>query len=585
MKKDVFCKNILMIFNRIISDKPTFSGILGLHKKTLNLLISCCYVVTYFVRKNFTMPAVTPTILVSSQCPAELDVTTVLVPVWGAEKSANKDADAPASLPVSTALTCLADAMGLPVYDIAKEEKFTGTLAKTLVLRLPPSDKHTIKRVVLLGLGEAKKLTLGKLTMAIASGLKVIQAWDDTLQKVGISLPKPYEKWGGALNTVEVSKTTVSVEDITLAVTRGVFAVTYKALEAKKPAKPFANVVYLSPAETVSAVEQTLPLAIALNEGRSLTKDLVNMPANIKTTQTLVDAAKAIAAEFEHVSATIVEDVAWIQTEMPCFYQVARGSVETDPPKWIHLVYKGSNPTRKVALVGKSVIFDTGGYQVKPGDYMVTMKGDMAGGASVLGTLKAIATVAPAHLELHVFLAATPNKIDSDAMIPDSIVNTTCGKTVEIRHTDAEGRLTLIDAVTKACEQKPEAIVTVATLTGAAMMAVGRTIALMSNCPHWGALVHAGAEAAGEPVQALTVTPEDFENIQSKAEGADLRNTNRAKNRGAQTAAAFVMEGAEEGVPVVHLDIAGADMTDDEKATAYSVGSLVHFLLALPAEK
>ena len=179
---------------------------------------------------------------------------------------------------------------------------------------------------------------------------------------------------------------------------------------------------------------------------------------------------------------------------------------------------------------------------------MVTMKGDMAGGASVLGTLKAIAKVAPAHLELHVFLAATPNKIDSDAMIPDSIVNTTCGKTVEIRHTDAEGRLTLIDAVTLACKQKPEAIVTVATLTGAAMMAVGRTIALMSNCPHWGDLVHTGAVVAGEPVKALTVTPEDFENIQSKAEGADLRNTNKGRTRGAQTAAAFVMEGADEGV-------------------------------------
>ena len=531
------------------------------------------------------MPAVTPTILVSDKCPTNVDVTTVLVPVWGAEAPADKTAeDAPKpSLPESKALSCMAEGMGLPIYAIAAEEKFTGTLAKTLVFRMPESTEHKIKRVVLLGLGEAKKLTLGKLTMAIASGLKSIQGWNEDLQKVAISLPKAYELFGGSLNTAETLKTSISTEEITLAVTRGVFAVTYKALEAKKPAKAFANLVYLTP--EVATVEQTLPLAIALNEGRSLTKDLVNMPANTKTTKSLVDAAKAIADEFASVSITVVDDVAWIEKEMPCFYQVARGSVATDPPKWIHLVYKGANPTRKIALVGKSVIFDTGGYQVKPGDSMVTMKGDMAGGASVLGTLKAIAKVAPAHLELHVFLAATPNKIDSDAMVPDSIVNTTCGKTVEIRHTDAEGRLTLIDAVTLACKQEPEAIVTVATLTGAAMMAVGRTIALMSNNPHWGDLVHAGAVTAGEPVQALTVTPEDFENIQSKAEGADLRNTNKGRTRGAQTAAAFVMEGADEGVPLVHLDIAGADMTDDEKATAYSVGSLVHFLLALPAQK
>jgi leucyl aminopeptidase len=260
---------------------------------------------------------------------------------------------------------------------------------------------------------------------------------------------------------------------------------------------------------------------------------------------------------------------------------VARGNVKSDPPRFIHLVYKGTNPSRKVALVGKSVIFDTGGYQVKPGNYMVTMKGDMAGGASVLGVAKALGEFQPEAVEVHMYLAATPNKIDSDAMIPDSIVDTTCGKKVEIRHTDAEGRLTLIDAVTKANEVDPEAIITIATLTGAAKMAVGNTICLMSNSPKWGHLIEASAQRGGDAVQYVDVTPADFENIKSKLDGADIRNTNRGSERGFQTAGAFVMSGAKEGTPVVHLDIAGADMLEDETSTGTPVATLFTFVTNL----
>jgi leucyl aminopeptidase len=234
-----------------------------------------------------------------------------------------------------------------------------------------------------------------------------------------------------------------------------------------------------------------------------------------------------------------------------------------------------------VALVGKSVIFDTGGYQVKPGNYMVTMKGDMAGGASVLGTAKALGELKPENVEVHMFLAATPNKIDADAMIPDSIVDTTCGKKVEIRHTDAEGRLTLIDAVTKANELDPEAIITVATLTGAAKMAVGNTICMMSNSTKWGMILEASAKVGGDAVQYVDVTPADFENIKSKLDGADIRNTNRGSERGFQTAGAFVMSGAKEGTPVVHLDIAGADMLEDETSTGTPVATLLTFVTGL----
>jgi leucyl aminopeptidase len=164
-------------------------------------------------------------------------------------------------------------------------------------------------------------------------------------------------------------------------------------------------------------------------------------------------------------------------------------------------------------------------------------------------------------------------------MIPDSIVNTTCGKKVEIRHTDAEGRLTLIDAVAKAVENNPDEIITIATLTGSASQAVGYYIALMGNNEALRDRVAEAGRLLGEPIQTLDVNEDDYENIKSKLDGADIINTSQRKHRGAQSAAAFVMSGAPDAMPMAHLDIAGADMTADEKATGTSVKTIIQYLL------
>jgi leucyl aminopeptidase len=320
-------------------------------------------------------------------------------------------------------------------------------------------------------------------------------------------------------------------------------------------------------------------------EARSFAKDLVNMPPNLKSTDTLLNEAK-ILDDLPHVLMDVEDSLETLANQMPCFYAVARGSLDTDPPKFIRVKYAPPNPSPdkkrlKVALVGKSVVFDTGGYQVKTDNFMNSMKGDMTGGAMALGTLKAACELGLTHVELTAYLAATPNKIDSDAFLPDSILNSTCGKKIEIRHTDAEGRLTLIDAVARALEDKPDVIITVATLTGAAMRAVGCHMALMGNDLAWRNRMEAAARKLGEPVQTLDVVEEDFENIKSKLDGADLINTSHSKFRGAQSAAAFVMSAVPEGIPLVHLDIAGADMTSDEKATGIAQRTLIQFLLDL----
>jgi leucyl aminopeptidase len=353
----------------------------------------------------------------------DLDISTVIYPVFAPTTEGDNNAGAPPpTLTKSHGLDALSESIGECVYALAQQEKFTGAFGKTLTLRLPAGKK--IKRFILVGLGDAKVLNKEKLSTPFTTAFKLVSSWSDELQSVGVSVPKPYSVWGGSLNNDEATQELQSTEFITLAITSALYNATYKARHNTKAPKALTNVVLLS--EEVATIEAVLPLAHALNEGRSLAKDLVNYPANLKMTDTLVEAAQAIAsAHPDRFSINVVSDVDTLAKEMPCFFEVAKGSLASDPPKFVHLTYKGSNPTRKLALVGKSLVFDTGGYQVKPGDFMNTMKGDMAGGASVLGTAKALGMLAPVGLEVHFFFAITPNRIDAGAMVPDSIVDTT----------------------------------------------------------------------------------------------------------------------------------------------------------------
>ncbi|WP_303675153.1 leucyl aminopeptidase family protein [Vampirovibrio chlorellavorus] len=444
---------------------------------------------------------------------------------------------------------------------IAAEEKFDGSKGKTLTVRQSSANKLGARRLVVVGLGEADKV--------------LPRHWEANAHKALAGLLGLKDFKAAAILLPEATEKLSTEAAVSLAVD-AVFQATYKSMEAKEPGPKLESVILLS----AKKLESTLQQAQALAEARSLVKDLVNHPSNLKSTNTLVEHAKTIGKN-SAIKVNVQNSVAWIEKNMPCFFTVAKGSLASDPPKFISLHYapKSGKAKKKIAIVGKSVIFDTGGYQVKPGDYMVTMKGDMTGGAVALGTMQAMAALQPQNIEVTAYLAATPNKIDSDAMIPDSIVNTTCGKKVEIRHTDAEGRLTLIDAVAKAAEGKPEEILTIATLTGAASVAVGSYIALMGNNEALRDRIAAAGRSQGEPIQTLDVTEDDFENIKSKLDGADIINTSQRKNRGAQTAAAFVMSGAPSELPMAHMDIAGADMTPDEKATGVSVKTIVQYLL------
>lgn len=506
---------------------------------------------------------------------ADVKADVLMIPVFQDENSHSapkdtrkKSGNKSEGLSLSGDLKMLDQAMQGMIQLAADDEKFSGAKKSLLSLRKTPADQIHVRRVLLVGLGSKDKLSVETLEQAYQKAFGAIIDLKD-LKSVALALPED---------------TSIEPNALLQALTDAAYQTTYRSEEATKKGPELKEVLLLTATSTTAAMKKALSEALALAEARSFVKDLVNKPANLKKTDTLANAAKTIG-KLPGMTIQVETRLDWLEKNMPCFFEVARGSLDSDPPKFITLTYKpaasgkkSKSPHKKIALVGKSVIFDTGGYQVKTGNYMNTMKGDMTGGACVLGTMRALAELKP-NVEVTAYLAATPNKIDSGAMIPDSIVNTACGKKVEIRHTDAEGRLTLIDAVALAAKEKPDEMITIATLTGSASQAVGLRIALMGNNNELRNRVEQAARYLGEPVQPLDVLEEDFEDIKSKLDGADIRNTHKSKGRGAQTAAAFVMSGAPEDLPIAHLDIAGADMTPDEKATGIGVKTLIRYVL------
>jgi len=305
------------------------------------------------------------------------------------------------------------------------------------------------------------------------------------------------------------------------------------------------------------AVERAAIVAEAVNYAR----DLVNEPPNVLTPAELAQRASAMAQELG-LEVEIWDENQIKQAGMGAFYGVAQGSA--NPPRFIQLAYKPQNPaSRVIAMVGKGLTFDTGGYSLKPSEAQISMKCDVAGAAAVLGAMRAIARLKP-EVEVRAYVAAAENMISGTAYRVSDVLKSLSGKTIEVLNTDAEGRLTLADAITYADRQGAEAIVELSTLTGACVVALGEKIAgLFANDARWGREVQEAAERAGEKVWPLPMEEEYLEALKSST--ADLKNTHgRSRSGGAITAALFLAEFTEK--PLVHLDIAGPAFT--EKAHA-----------------
>jgi len=239
---------------------------------------------------------------------------------------------------------------------------------------------------------------------------------------------------------------------------------------------------------------------------------------------------------------------------------VARGSAR--PPRLVRLAYRPADPVARVALVGKGITFDTGGISLKrPSEIMDAMKGDMAGAASVLAVFTALADLR-VPLEVHGELCLAENMPGGDAQRPSDVITMRNGTTVEVRNTDAEGRLVLADGLALAAEGGPDAIVDVATLTGAAIRAIGpRATAIFANDDDLLRQLLSAAEDAGEATWHLPLWEELRDNLESEV--ADLDNLG-GDEAGATMGGLFLREFIDEN-PWAHLDIAGPSWQDEDR--------------------
>ncbi len=327
------------------------------------------------------------------------------------------------------------------------------------------------------------------------------------------------------------------------------------------------------------ALEEVIKEGLLLAEAQKTTKFLVDEPANLMVPEVLAEKAKELGRECGF-DVDVYEQDKIESLGMTAYLSVAKGST-SHPPKLIVMRYNGGEKNDKTyGLVGKGLCFDSGGYSLKPSVGMDTMKLDMGGSATVIGAMQAIAS-AKLPVNVVAVVAACQNLIGPDAYFPGDIIGSMAGKSIFVKNTDAEGRLTLVDAITYIIRnEKVDTVFDFATLTGAAMAAFGSACAAtLSNDDELYKVFEDAAVRAGEKVWRMPIFDEYRELI--KHHEADL--TNSAGNPGMITAGMFVGEFVEDK-PWVHVDIAPTAHIDkpsgfyDKGATGYGVKLCYEFM-------
>ena len=327
----------------------------------------------------------------------------------------------------------------------------------------------------------------------------------------------------------------------------------YKFTEFKSEPKPSKIQSIL----VFGASEEELEGAATAAEATAVARDLINTPANALTPDALARRATEIA-DVAGLECTVWGEDELTERGFGGVLGVAQGSVQ--PPRFIQLHYRPADPTAKIALVGKGITYDSGGLSLKDAKSMETMKTDMSGSAAVIAAMGAIGRIAPS-VEVLGLVPSTENMPGGGAIKPGNVITHYGGKTVEVLNTDAEGRLVLADALAYASEQEPDAIVDVATLTGAIMIALGtKATGLFCNDDDMAQRLTEVGAAEGERMWRMPLFADYAADLESDV--ADLKNISGARYGGAIVAAVFLQQFVGKGIAWAHLDIAGAARSD-----------------------
>ena len=495
--------------------------------------------------------------------PAELETESlVAIALDHAEKdaSANKSEAAKKDKPLLKLATS-DSAVQSVAADLLASGELTGRPFEANLLHKPAGLKA--KRLLLIGGGAAKKFTSYDLRRIAGTAVR-------TLKSRGIR------------SFAFIAPPSIPAEEAVRAIVEGALVGNFDPdyyRSDRKDQKIDALTIVAGGNADHSALEKAAQEALIIGESQNFTRDLVNEPSNRMTPTILADRAKKMCQEVglkcEVYGADKIKEL-----KMGAFWSVAQGSDE--PPALIVMTYEPSGAPAKpvLGLVGKGITFDTGGISIKPADGMEKMKYDMAGGATMIGAMRAIALLKP-KVKVIGIVCATENMPSGKAQKPGDVQIAMSGKSIEIINTDAEGRLVLADGLFYARQLGCTHLVDAATLTGAVVVALGyANVGAFSNDDAiYERLLKANAEA-GEKMWRLPLDDEYKENIKSTI--ADMVNSG-GRWGGAINAAMFLQEFAED-TPWIHLDIAGTAWMEDQKPwiakgpTGIALRSLVGFV-------
>ncbi|HIU92197.1 MAG TPA: leucyl aminopeptidase [Candidatus Limenecus avicola] len=454
---------------------------------------------------------------------------------------------------------------GLISKFIIAKEGFDGKFGKMYLL--PTYGKIAAEKVLLVGLGKNKDFTPNRLRELSAKIIKKCRKMGNAKKVISVL-------HGAGIGGYDPEISARMIAEGTL-----IGSYSFDKYKTEKSSKKVDEFVIVDMVEenckkAKAGVKKGKIIGSALNFAR----DLSNEQPAYATPSKLAE----IAQSFKDLEVKVYDKDEIEKMGMGAFLGVAKGS--SQPPKFIHMHYKGSNQKliqRKIAIIGKGICFDSGGLDIKPPSSMLNMKDDMSGAAAVLGVMSVLKDLKP-NCEVHGIIAACENMPGCSAYKPGDVLTAKNGKTIEVDNTDAEGRLTLADALCYACELDVDEVIDIATLTGACVVALGSAASgIMGNHqPTIDKLIKC-ANSGGEKMWQLPMFDEYKESLQSDV--ADMRNTG-SRMGGAQIAGIFLQNFVKK-VHWAHIDVAGTAFLDKPQnefpkgATGAGVRTLINYLM------
>src|SRR5580692_8945483 len=429
---------------------------------------------------------------------------------------------------------------------LASSGELTGKTLEMTLVHAPAGLKAA--RLLLVGAGKREKFDSATLRKISGAALRYLKS-------------RGVHKFAFAAREGE------SAEETAQAIAEGLLAADFesdKYKTEKKNDKSIDAVQFVGYSDSErAAAEKGLARGIIIGESQSFARDLINEPSNKLTPKILAEKAEAMAKQ-AGLAVDILDEKRIADLKMGALLSVAQGGPE--PPRMIVVTYTPANPkpgAPVIGLVGKAVTFDTGGISIKPADGMEKMKYDMAGGATMLGIMRAVAALKP-NVKVICVVPATENMPGGTAQKPGDIQTAMSGKTIEVLNTDAEGRLILADGIHYAKQLGATHLVDAATLTGAIVVALANiNVGVFSGADQaWTDKLLDSAKAVGEKMWQMPMDDEYREFI--KGSFADIQNIGSGKGGGSITGAWFIREFAGD-TPWIHLDIAGTAWNDDAK--------------------